>query len=217
MAQQCTANSRQTGERCKLPPVPGRKTCRFHGGRNAVGLAAPNLKNGKYSKYLPARLLSIYEESIEDPRLLDLSNDISLVDARLADLLKRVDTGESGEAWQLAREAHRALNDGLNKGDLPLARMALSDLDGIIKRGVSDYMAWREIGTLLDRRERLVRSQRKSEIEAGELIPKAEVRLLTSYLLRAVTENVKDPGTLDRISASFRSIAMVDGRLTSLE
>lgn len=181
------------------------------------GLASPTIKNGKYSKYLPARLLAIYEESTDDPRLLDLSNDISLVDARLADLLKRVDTGESGEAWQLAREAQKALNEGLTKGDMALARMALSDLEGIIKRGMSDYMAWREIGTLLDRRERLVRSQRKSEIEAGELIPKAEVRLLTSYLLRAVTENVKDPATLDRISASFRSIAMVDGRLTSLE
>lgn len=215
--KQCTANSRQTGERCKLPPTPGRNVCRFHGGKTLQGLASPTIKNGKYSKYLPARLLAIYEESTDDPRLLDLSNDISLVDARLADLLKRVDTGESGEAWQLAREAQKALNEGLTKGDMALARMALSDLEGIIKRGMSDYMAWREIGTLLDRRERLVRSQRKSEIEAGELIPKAEVRLLTSYLLRAVTENVKDPATLDRISASFRSIAMVDGRLTSLE
>lgn len=217
MPQQCTAKSKQTGERCKLPPTPGRNVCRFHGGKTLQGLAAPGLKHGRYSKYLPARLLEIYQESKDNPDLLDLSGDISLVDARLSDLLKRVDSGESGEAWQLAREAQKALNDGLNKGDIALARMALSDLEGVIKRGLSDYRAWREIGELLDRRERLVRSQRKSEVEAGELIPKAEVRLLTSYLLRAVTENVKDPETLAAISASFRNIAMVEGRLVSLE
>lgn len=31
---QCTAKSKQTGERCKKPCVPGKKVCHWHGGRS---------------------------------------------------------------------------------------------------------------------------------------------------------------------------------------
>jgi hypothetical protein len=31
-ASRCTATSKQTGERCRLNPVPGSAVCRFHGG-----------------------------------------------------------------------------------------------------------------------------------------------------------------------------------------
>jgi hypothetical protein len=30
--RQCTANSKQTKQRCKRPPIPGGTVCRFHGG-----------------------------------------------------------------------------------------------------------------------------------------------------------------------------------------
>jgi len=32
MADQCTAQAKSTGERCKQPAVPGASVCRFHGG-----------------------------------------------------------------------------------------------------------------------------------------------------------------------------------------
>lgn len=32
-ADRCTATARTTGERCKLPSLPGRNVCRMHGGK----------------------------------------------------------------------------------------------------------------------------------------------------------------------------------------
>lgn len=49
---QCTAKSKQTGERCKKTCVPGKKVCRYHGG---LSPGAPKgsknaLKHGAYEK-----------------------------------------------------------------------------------------------------------------------------------------------------------------------
>jgi hypothetical protein len=96
---QCKAQSKLSGERCKRWVTPGRDVCRFHGGKVPRGPALPQFRHGRYSRFLPSRLAATYQTAAKDPELLSLRRELALVDARLDDLLQRVDTGESGALW----------------------------------------------------------------------------------------------------------------------
>lgn len=209
---QCTAKSKSTGERCKRPAVKGMTVCRYHGGKTPVGIAAPGFVHGRRSKHMPSRLLELYSEALQDPEQLALTDDIALVDTRISELLRRIDSGESGEAWKRAREAHKALKDGLSAGDLSMAKLALGDLDDIIKKGMGDYAAWGEVGSLLDRRERLVRSERRRLMEAHQMITIEQAMLLMAAIVSLVREHVHDARAINAISDGIRRLNVLDSR-----
>lgn len=85
----CTAKSKQSGERCKRWPTVGGTVCKFHGGASLQGIASPQFKTGRYSKYLPTKLAESYHIAIEDPELLSLRHEIGMVDAYVSDQLER--------------------------------------------------------------------------------------------------------------------------------
>src|SRR4051812_32142589 len=105
--RECGARMRG-GTPCHLAPMPNGR-CRMHGGATPRGPALPQFKHGRYSRSLPTRLAAQYEAAQSDPVLMELRDEIALNDARLADLLGRVDTGESGSLWGAAAKAHAAL------------------------------------------------------------------------------------------------------------
>ena len=78
---QCTAKSKQTGERCKAPAVRGKDKCRMHGGATPV-------KTGLYSKYAKTFLADRIEELKDDPALTDLREHIAFMTALLMDRLE---------------------------------------------------------------------------------------------------------------------------------
>lgn len=214
---QCTAKSKRTGERCKGQAVLGKSVCFQHGGATPSGPAASQFKHGRYSKLLPVRLAATYQQAVSDADLLALRDDIALVDARLGDILGRVDSGESGEAWRLAREAYKALTDGLAAGDTAASKAALSDLDGIIRRGQGDYAAWREVGDLLDRRERLVRSERRRLVELQQTMTIEQAMVFTGAVIALVDQHVTDQHARAAISDGIRRIVSAGSRDTGAE
>lgn len=187
---QCGAKTR-TGEPCKQPAMANGR-CRYHGGIRPVGPAHPAYQHGRYSKHVPQRLLERYAQAASDPDLLALREDIALIDARLADLLSRVDSGESGEAWTKAREALESFQAGQQANDVPQMKAAIADLGKIIKRGQADYAAWREVGTAIDRRERLVRSERKRLVEMQQVLTLQEGMMLFQRIGELIETHVTD-------------------------
>src|SRR5512137_2855467 len=89
--RRCQAWSRQENRQCTMYPMVGKEVCRMHGGKSAGGIASPLWKHGRQSKYLPARMRDAYNASLTDKELLELRGEIALVDARITDLLQRVD------------------------------------------------------------------------------------------------------------------------------
>lgn len=196
----------------------GKTVCYMHGGKTPKGMMQPAYKTGRYSKYMPARLLERFQQSSDDPDLLNLRDDIALVDSRLSDMLERVDSGESGETWKLAKAAHRTMKAGLAPGgDLTAAKAALDDLDAIISRGMGDYAAWREIGELLDRRERLVRSERRRLVELQQTMTVEQAMLLMGALAALVDEHVTDRAARLAISDGLRRLMSTAGRGAATE
>lgn len=95
----CGAKTR-SGGKCQNSPMPNGK-CRLHGGMSLGGVNSPAFKHGRHSKYLPKGLLEQYKTALADPDLLNLHDEIALIDARLAQVLAKIEAGgESAEAWE---------------------------------------------------------------------------------------------------------------------
>lgn len=203
---QCTAKSQQTGKQCKRHAVDGKSVCTVHGGKTPGGIASPHFKTGRYSKYLPSRLLADYDTSLKDSELLDLTNEIAVLDARLNDLMRRVDSGEAGVLWSKAQTAFSDLETARLNQDAEAMRTALFELGGLLKKGHSDYAVWGEIQTLMEQRRKLVETERRRRVDMHTMMRDDEVMLLVSYLISSITTHVKDRGILAAIQHDITAV-----------
>jgi hypothetical protein len=196
---------KKDGTPCRMSAMRNGR-CRLHGGLSPAGIASGTYKDGRYSKVLPTRLAARYAEAEHDPQLLELRSEISLTDARLADLLARVDSGESGALWQALMTA---------RGDLLAARKAnnandqvdaLNTIIELISKGHADYRAWSEIATVLEQRRRLVESERKRLTEAQQTLTIEKAMLLIGAIGGIIKAHVTDVTTLRKISADISAL-----------
>jgi hypothetical protein len=173
--------------------------CRIHGGKSLGGMASPTLVTGRHSKYLPARMLSRYQEALSDSELLALRDEISLIDARLTDVLGRVDTGESGRIWSALQKAWRDYRRA-KPADKLTAEMAVADL---ISDGVSDAEAWAEVREIIDQRARLVANERQRLVQLQQMVTVEQAMMLLAAVADTVRRHVSDRDALAAISADL--------------
>ncbi len=207
---QCKAKSKRSQERCKRHATPGMEVCNMHGGKSLKGIASPTFKNGRYSKFIPARLSARYTEAQKDSELLALRDDISLLDARLADVLSRVDTGESGRLWRALQAKYDEMVAAQAKQDIQSAMLALADLGALIQQGMGDWGAWHEVSSLLDQRRKLVESERKRLVEMQQMISAENVMVLIGAIAGVIRQHVTDRTALAAISQELNRLTAID-------
>ena len=183
--------------------MKGKRVCTVHGGLTPGGIASPHFKTGRHSKHLPERMAEKYKESINDPELLALDAEISLVDARLEDLLSRVDTGESGALWKTAQSVFYDFRNANASGDQDKMTVALTELNRILNLGVDDYKAWDEIGNMLEQRRKLSESERKRRMDMEVVITVERQMVLLGAVVALIKENVTDRKSLQAISTGL--------------
>lgn len=207
---QCKAKSKRTGERCRRAAVAGKEVCYIHGGATPSGPDSPHWKHGRYARgyadIVPKRLVERYEAALNDRQALSMRAELALIDARLADMLARVDSGESGSLWKSLRETWRTLERAQRQQDAEKVAESLVRVGELIRRGYTDSVAWREVGDLIERRRRLAESERKRELEAKEIMRIDEGLALVSLLMDAVKRHVSDPRTLAAIAAELSRV-----------
>lgn len=206
-AKRCSAHSKRTGEQCKNPAITGRNTCRFHGGTVKAGPLSVNYKHGRYSKALPKRLAQRYEEAEQDPELLSLRSELSLIDTRLHDVLQRVDSGDSGRLWRAFKDEVEAQEKNVNDG-FPIS---FGKLKSLLTQGRNDWMAWNEIITMIDNRRKLALAEAKRLETMQQMITAGEAMNYAAQLLESVRRNIDDPETLNRIQNDFARISQFTG------
>lgn len=183
--------------------MKGKRVCTVHGGLTPGGIASPHFKTGRHSKHLPERMAEKYQESINDPELLALDAEISLVDARLEDLLSRVDTGESGALWKTAQSVFFDFRNANASRDQDKMTVALTELNRILNLGVDDYKAWDEIGNMLEQRRKLSESERKRRMDMEVVITVERQMVLLGAVVALIKENVTDRKSLQAISTGL--------------
>jgi hypothetical protein len=203
--ERCGAQTR-SGEPCKLPGHGAGGRCRLHGGASLTGTAHPRFKTGRQSRYLPKRLLAVYQKSLADPDLLELRSELALIDARLSDLLRRVDLGEAGTLWRQFMDLFRDLQDAIRAKDVEGTSTALLELERIINRGNADQATWDEILKIVGERRKLTDTERKRLVDMQQYITHERAMVLISALLDSVKRHIHDRHTLAAISAEFLRI-----------
>ena len=198
---QCKAKSKRSGKRCKNNTSAGKVVCHIHGGKTPVGIASPNYKTGRYSKYLPSRLAGRYQEAVNDPGLLELNHEIALMDARLTSLLERVETGETASLWEDVSRAWAELTAAIREQNKVKQQETAVKLDALIRSGQDDYEAWHEIQDTIEQRRKLVESERKRLVEAQQHVTTVQAMTLIGNILAIIKNNVTDAKTLQAISA----------------
>lgn len=172
----------------------------MHGGKALVGTAVKHLfKDGRYSRYLPARLQQTYDKAVEDPNLLSLRHDIGLVDSRLVDLLSRVDTGESGQLWRNLKAAHEEFRVATGAQDVSRMHQTLAKVEALLDSGVQDHLAWGEVAKLLDQRRMLVESEQKRMQSLHQMLTAEEALLMAKQFIDIMTRHVTDKKALSAI------------------
>jgi hypothetical protein len=131
---------------------------------------AHNQQPSRYGKYLPPRLQDRYQEAIQDPTLLQSREDIALMDARLQDLLRRADTGESGRIWQQLKQAKVEMLQARQRKDSEGVQIALQQIMGLIDHGHGDHETWKDIRETVQERTRLVRSEQKRLVDMHQMV-----------------------------------------------
>jgi len=183
----------------------------MHGGKTPRGSASIHFRTGRHSKFIPARLAAKYRDATKDPELLSLRSELALLDARTAELLGRVDTGESEALWDTLQKEWAAFRRSRALGDVPKMHQAIAALDLLMDRQHTDHAAWREIGEGIEQRRKLVESEQKRLIALQQVITAESALTLMGTLVDIVTTHVRDQPTLAQIVADLQAMLEHDG------
>jgi hypothetical protein len=202
----CGAKNRQ-GEPCQRWALAGRTRCRLHGGKSLVGSACPHFRSGRYSAYVPERLRARYEQAEDDAELLSLRSELALLDARLMDLLSRVDSGESGHLWADLKRAHREFKIAQRGEDVARMHATLARVEHLIDSAVQDHVAWAEIGGLIEQRRRLAESESKRIVMLQQTITAEQALAMMRAIVDILTRHVRDRKVLSDIVVELQRMA----------
>lgn len=204
----CDAKAKSTGQRCKYPAVAGSTKCRFHGGLTPRGVASPHFKHGRRSKYLPTRLLARYEEAIDDPRLLELKDDIALLDARLGELMERLSTDQDvgPVRWRDLQKLIGQYEQAVAAGDGEQIAAIWAAIHAVVNKAVTDYALWNSIQDTVQQRRRLVESERQRLVQMQQMVTAEQAVAAMTALVAAVRANVRDSSVLQNIQTEYERL-----------
>lgn len=146
---------------------------------------------------LPPRVRTAYLQALGDPELFNLRPDLATLEARISDVLSRVDFGEAGRIWQQAQTTFIQFQDAVARDDTQTMRIHLQTLGRLLAKGASDYTAWSEIISLIEQRRRLVDTEMKRLEKMRQFLTAEEVHRLVDQIAELAKRVIQDPKVLN--------------------
>jgi hypothetical protein len=214
----CNAHN-SAGALCEGIAIRGKTKCRKHGGLSLSGRASPTYKHGRYSKDLLTGMAARVDEARGNPELLSVSDDIALIEARIAEVLRQLGTGESGAAWQDLQRTLAEFQVALARGDTAGMNTHFTQMQQLVQAGSGTARAWEELRRLEETRCKLVQTEMKTLQGLQQLITIQQHLLLVSAQTEAVVQAVHthaDTATgrkiLMAVQAEFARLATLETR-----
>lgn len=192
-------------QRCKSWPIKGREACMFHGGKALMGIDHPTYKGSGLSKHLPTRLLDTFFEAMENPDILNGTEDIATLQARIRELLARQrDNLPPAEIWgqlgnlfkKYRQQEHTAATGqtaGQRKNAMQKMMDTLNEIEAIIIKGYFERETWQEITGLTEQIRKLRETERRRLKDAEQMITPAQFNTLLVQFIQTVKLNVRNP------------------------
>jgi len=198
---QCGANKRN-GEPCTANAMANGR-CRMHGGKSLGGIASPNLKHGRYSKYMPMGFNAPYEDAQADIDKLSVIGDIELLDTLIRAKLANLDSSDSAAHWIAVLKCIIKARKAYKNSDIGELESQLDEMEAIADRRRLHYATEQEITAQLEQRRKLVDTEQKIIFNKERSIPIEQAMLLMNAVLESVKRNVTDVSALTAIQADF--------------
>jgi hypothetical protein len=210
--RQCSGTSKQSGERCERWTTPGYDVCPSHGSKTPRGIVHHNFQHGRFSRSVPARLSESYEEILNDPRRLELGDELAVVIARNHELLNSLYSGESDALWIRLRDRKRAMEAARRNGDDDAAAEHFNVLLRMIECGASDGERWVEPTHNINVQRRLAESERKRRVEEQQVATTEEILAIMGAVLAIITRHVRDDRIRRAIGSDIEGLVDRNGR-----
>jgi ribosomal protein S15P/S13E len=184
----------------------GRDACRMHGGKSLPGAFNPAYKHGRHSKFLPTRLVAQYRAAEKDLELTNLRSELALLDARVADLLSRVDTGESGATWKALKESYDRFQQSRRAQDVAKMTAAWAEVEHHMETGTGDYHAWDEVTALIETRRKLVTTEHQRLAVLQQHVTAEQMTVMLGLIVEIIAKHVTDRQALTNIHAELQRL-----------
>ena len=181
----------------------------MHGGKTPKGVDSPHFKTGRYSKYMPSGLLDTHHEMIQDPQLLSLRENIALTDTLLANLLPRLDTGESGAAWDMVKKLVKTTKHAYHSENLASMMQALDDMEDLANQRILHYETEKEIRQVMDTRRKLVEAENRIALQQENAISVEQLMLFVSQVLAVIQGVVTEERQRHAIAIELQKLISV--------
>lgn len=199
--------------RCHRHPLKNKNRCKRHGTMEGVtGIAHPRYQGGggeRMRERLPERMREDFDAA-QSEASLDLSSVhlIGLTEARLMDLIGRMDAGVTVELWRQLRMTWSQYQKALKQQGFATqeeaiagAKIALDKLEGLIKRGAEDAEVWDEVAKTVDRAHRLREGESRRQRDAKDMVKLEKLEYMNKKIVQIIAEEVNDPQILRRIAS----------------
>ena len=185
-----TSTSKYKAPCPKLPMANGR--CKTHRGDAKRGIAHPNYKHGKYSRYSPMKWIEAMERAAEDPQLADLNRDLITVEAAIDETLRRIDLGASTDVktTKLIGSA-RALMQAVKKGDGVTVQRLIPAIESLTDEEQIDADLRSELKEWIDLRRQLIGEESKVRQRLQTSVSLEEASRQFQALALAVKSNIR--------------------------
>lgn len=203
---QCTAKSKQSGERCKRHAKVGMTVCKIHGGNSPVGIASPSFKTGKYSRAASARYKERYEAALGDQTLLDNNDDIAFAQARTEELIEHLDERPANVLWAQLKEAWGDYEYAEGEADPKAMKDAARKMGRLIEEGGTDKQRHDDIRTMQRHMAVMREKQTNREVDLALYIHVDDVEARMTLIQDIIRRHISDPKTLQAIASDFRAL-----------
>jgi hypothetical protein len=205
----CCAENRE-GNRCGQIAEPGYVVCHYHGGKTPRGIESVHFQGRGYSQDLPAQLADRMLATLQDIDFSSMRQEIALVDARLGELLQKLDSGETGTAWRAVIGAYSDLEDarGMDEGQErdEKEQAAMGDLWNAITSAGREREAWMEIYDGLEVRRKMADTETKRDKARQESLSMEEAMALIGTIVRILYDEIEDRDLLRRVGEKIRKL-----------
>jgi hypothetical protein len=183
------------------------------------GMASGNYKHGRYSKDLLTEMAVRVDEARGNPELLSVSDDIALVEARIAEVLRQLGTGESGATWLALKRTLDEFSGAMTRGDMAGMSQHFQAMRALVRDGSRTTHAWQELRRLEELRCKLVQTEMKTLQGLQQMMTIQQHLLLVSAQTDAVVQAVRAHADTDTgrkilmdVQAEFTRLATLEAR-----
>jgi hypothetical protein len=180
-----------------------------------VGL--PQFQGKGYSKALPASLRRQFEAALADPELLSLHGEAAVLQARLYELARRLDSGESAALWELMRQRHAELAEAIATKDEAKIMPALAAMDDALERGYAVEDAWREWIEAANAKNKIAKGEWTRLRDLRQLITAEQALTVMNSLAQSIKRHVTDPAVLRAIAGEMDQLLEGPRRINKIE